>query len=76
MMAPLPGVTPLKPGSCTLPLYGIEPALLDALTGTYYVVRCSLRYMCCECAQLAHTVLLNAACAMCYFSSMTATVRH
>lgn len=29
----LPGITPMKPGSCTLPLYGIEPVVLDPLTG-------------------------------------------
>jgi len=29
MIAPLPGATPQKPGSATLPLFGIEPVLLD-----------------------------------------------
>ncbi|NGM87433.1 acetate--CoA ligase [Parapusillimonas sp. SGNA-6] len=29
MITPLPGVTPLKPGSCTLPLPGIEAAVVD-----------------------------------------------
>lgn len=29
MIAPLPGVTSLKPGSCTLPLPGIDAAVLD-----------------------------------------------
>lgn len=29
----LPGVTPMKPGSCTLPCYGIEVVVLDAATG-------------------------------------------
>ncbi|CAB3789023.1 Acetyl-coenzyme A synthetase [Paraburkholderia caffeinitolerans] len=29
MIAPLPGVTPLVPGSCTLPLPGIEAAIVD-----------------------------------------------
>ncbi len=29
MIAPLPGATPLKPGSATLPFFGIEPVLLD-----------------------------------------------
>ncbi|GAB6034309.1 acetate--CoA ligase [Galenea microaerophila] len=29
MIAPLPGVTPLKPGSCTLPLPGIDAAVFD-----------------------------------------------
>ena len=30
MITPLPGVTDLKPGSATLPFFGIQPALLDA----------------------------------------------
>ena len=30
MISPLPGATDLKPGSATLPLPGIEPALVDA----------------------------------------------
>lgn len=30
MITPLPGATVLKPGSATKPLFGIEPALLDA----------------------------------------------
>ena len=30
MLAPLPGATALKPGSATLPFFGIEPAILDA----------------------------------------------
>ncbi|WP_372715991.1 acetate--CoA ligase [Immundisolibacter sp.] len=30
MIAPLPGVTALKPGSATTPLFGVEPALMDA----------------------------------------------
>jgi acetyl-CoA synthetase len=29
-----PGVTPMKPGSCTLPSYGIDPVVLDAVDGT------------------------------------------
>jgi len=29
----LPSVTPMKPGSCTLPCYGIEVVVLDAATG-------------------------------------------
>lgn len=29
----LPGVTPMKPGSCTLPCYGIDPVILDSQTG-------------------------------------------
>ena len=30
MLTPLPGATALKPGSATLPFFGIQPALLDA----------------------------------------------
>ena len=30
MIVPLPGTTPMKPGSAALPFYGIEPALVDA----------------------------------------------
>ncbi len=30
LITPLPGATPLKPGSATLPFYGVEPALVDA----------------------------------------------
>lgn len=29
MIAPLPGLTKLKPGSATLPFFGVEPAILD-----------------------------------------------
>jgi acetyl-CoA synthetase len=29
MITPLPGVTPCKPGSATLPFFGIEPCLVD-----------------------------------------------
>ncbi|HSB95354.1 MAG TPA: acetate--CoA ligase [Spongiibacteraceae bacterium] len=29
MITPLPGATPLKPGSATLPFFGVEPVLLD-----------------------------------------------
>ena len=29
MMTPLPGATPLKPGSCTKPFFGVQPCLLD-----------------------------------------------
>lgn len=33
VMTPLPGVTPMKPGSCTFPFFGVVPKLLDAQTG-------------------------------------------
>ena len=29
MLTPLPGATPMKPGSATLPFFGVEPVLLD-----------------------------------------------
>lgn len=29
----IPGVTPMKPGSCTLPMYGIDAVVLDPNTG-------------------------------------------
>ncbi|MBI2418481.1 MAG: acetate--CoA ligase [Ignavibacteriales bacterium] len=29
MLSPLPGVTPLKPGSCTMPLPGVVPEVVD-----------------------------------------------
>lgn len=29
----IPGVTPMKPGSCTLPMFGIDPVVLDPLNG-------------------------------------------
>jgi acetyl-CoA synthetase len=29
LMTPLPGVTPLKPGSATLPFFGIKPVIVD-----------------------------------------------
>ncbi len=29
MVSPLPGVTPLKPGSCTRPFFGVVPKVLD-----------------------------------------------
>ncbi len=33
MLTPLPGATPTKPGSATLPFFGVKPVLLDAQTG-------------------------------------------
>ncbi|HZL60387.1 MAG TPA: acetate--CoA ligase [Stellaceae bacterium] len=30
MIAPLPGATPLKPGSATRPFFGVKPAIVDA----------------------------------------------
>jgi acetyl-CoA synthetase len=29
----LPGVTPMKPGSCTFPIYGIDSTIVDPVTG-------------------------------------------
>lgn len=34
LITPLPGVTPTKPGSATLPFFGIKPVLVDPATGT------------------------------------------
>ncbi len=31
MLTPLPGATPAKPGSCTLPFFGIDAAIVDEL---------------------------------------------
>jgi len=46
LIAPLPGVTPLKPGSATLPFPGVEPAVLredgstaDVNEGGYLVIK-------------------------------------
>ena len=33
LISPLPGATPTKPGSATLPLFGIKPVLLDPESG-------------------------------------------
>jgi acetyl-CoA synthetase len=33
LVSNLPGITPMKPGSCTLPLFGIDAVVLDAQTG-------------------------------------------
>ncbi|KXT05933.1 hypothetical protein AC578_296 [Pseudocercospora eumusae] len=33
LIAPLAGTTPLKPGCCSLPFFGVEPALLDPVSG-------------------------------------------
>ena len=33
MITPLPGATPTKPGSATLPFFGVEPVLLEAESG-------------------------------------------
>ncbi|KAK9457823.1 hypothetical protein V1511DRAFT_4285 [Dipodascopsis uninucleata] len=33
IIAPLSGVTPNKPGSASLPFFGIEPAIIDPVTG-------------------------------------------
>ena len=30
MLTPLPGCTPLKPGSATFPFFGVVPVILDA----------------------------------------------
>jgi len=33
LMTPLPGATPTKPGSCTLPFFGIQPVILEPTSG-------------------------------------------
>lgn len=33
LLTPFPGVTPMKPGSCTKAFFGIKPAVLDPQTG-------------------------------------------
>ncbi len=33
LMTPLPGVTPTKPGSATLPFFGVKPVVVDAADG-------------------------------------------
>jgi acetyl-CoA synthetase len=33
LISPLPGVTPTKPGSATLPYFGVKPMVVDAQTG-------------------------------------------
>jgi acetyl-CoA synthetase len=33
LISPLPGAIPTKPGSATLPFFGVQPAVLDAQTG-------------------------------------------
>jgi acetyl-CoA synthetase len=33
LIAPLAGTTPSKPGCCTLPFFGVEPVLLNPVTG-------------------------------------------
>jgi acetyl-CoA synthetase len=29
MLTPLPGVTPIKPGSCSFPFFGVDPVIMD-----------------------------------------------
>jgi acetyl-CoA synthetase len=31
MLTPLPGVAPIKPGSCSFPFFGVDPVILDEL---------------------------------------------
>ncbi len=33
MLTPLPGVAPIKPGSCSFPFFGVDPVILDPDTG-------------------------------------------
>ena len=41
MITPLPGAIPQKPGSATLPFFGIKPAILDPQTGAELEGACS-----------------------------------
>jgi acetyl-CoA synthetase len=41
LISPLPGAFDLKPGSATLPFFGVEPAILDAETGVELDGACS-----------------------------------
>jgi acetyl-CoA synthetase len=34
LITPLPGVTPMKPGSATLPFFGVKPVVIDPAEGT------------------------------------------
>jgi len=33
LITPLPGVSPIKPGSCSLPFFGVDPVIVDVDTG-------------------------------------------
>jgi acetyl-CoA synthetase len=33
VLSPLPGATPTKPGSATLPFFGVVPVVMDATSG-------------------------------------------
>lgn len=33
MITPLGGITPTKPGSASLPFFGVEPAIIDPVSG-------------------------------------------
>jgi len=33
MITPLPGVAPIKPGSCAFPFFGVDPVIIDPETG-------------------------------------------
>jgi acetyl-CoA synthetase len=33
LITPLPGVAPIKPGSCSFPFFGVDPVILDPETG-------------------------------------------
>jgi len=46
MLTPLPGATPIKPGSATMPFFGIDPAIIredgspcDINEGGYLVIK-------------------------------------
>ena len=56
MLTPLPGVTPTKPGSATLPFFGVQPVLLNQQTGEEIPegkVRLSASVCVCVCLSLS-----------------------
>ena len=48
MVTPFPGAIETKPGSATVPFFGIEPAILDPVTGKVWALlflRCFISLM-------------------------------
>ncbi|KAL1925145.1 uncharacterized protein VTP21DRAFT_28 [Calcarisporiella thermophila] len=46
VITPLPGCTRMKPGSATLPFFGIEPVILDPHTGHELTDQCATGVLC------------------------------
>jgi hypothetical protein len=63
MITPLPGATPLKPGSASLPFFGIKPVVLDSDVGIIivlvFVCRSTARHSMC----VVFTIFWHQACA-------------